>query len=238
MSQKTRFSTAMGLLFETFGETLSGVRLQGYWLALNDQKPEFIEVAVKEAIRTCQFFPRPSELRKIAIDLSLETTKRRRLEQRRLALQAPKYLLAAPKPEAKTEVYDTTIAVKKISTTHPSPWKAMVNSISLKSMSVPKAAPRPDRSDSFLTTAEREQAESAIAGLADRVYAGYTYQTGQQPPTELSPLARRALKILNTPENPGRVALGDLAEPQPQQAPDPSGSDPLDQPPGGANDKA
>lgn len=57
------FAEAMYALAETFNETISAVRTEAYFNALDDFSMAQINGAVLMALRTCTFFPKPVELR-------------------------------------------------------------------------------------------------------------------------------------------------------------------------------
>lgn len=61
--ETSAFVAALVGLAETFGESLSEGRIAGYVEALEDIGLEDLLLAIKAARRSCQFFPRPSELR-------------------------------------------------------------------------------------------------------------------------------------------------------------------------------
>lgn len=61
-----RFVALLAILAETFGETVTPPRLEGYWLALRDLPLEAVEWAVKLALIRSRFFPRPAELRELS----------------------------------------------------------------------------------------------------------------------------------------------------------------------------
>lgn len=63
---ESHFAASLGVLAETFGETLTPARLEGYALALRDLPLAEARGAVELALRTCTFFPRPAELRALA----------------------------------------------------------------------------------------------------------------------------------------------------------------------------
>lgn len=59
------FAEAMLLLSETFNEPVSDLRTSAYFDALSDLDMVDVNRAVRTALRTCKFFPRPAELREI-----------------------------------------------------------------------------------------------------------------------------------------------------------------------------
>jgi hypothetical protein len=59
------FAEAMYLLGDTFNEPVTELRIEGYFAALNDFEMQDINVAVRHAMRTCKFFPKPVELREM-----------------------------------------------------------------------------------------------------------------------------------------------------------------------------
>ena len=56
---------ALHVLGETFNEQVSTIRAEGYFDALRDYAIEDVNRAVRMALRTCRFFPRPVELREL-----------------------------------------------------------------------------------------------------------------------------------------------------------------------------
>lgn len=60
------FAKHLAALAETFGEPLSSARIRGYFTALEDLPMEAACGAIREALRCCKFFPKPSELRALA----------------------------------------------------------------------------------------------------------------------------------------------------------------------------
>lgn len=60
------FAELLALLGETFHEPISEARSVAYWLALDDLPLPALQAAVREALRSCRFFPRPAELRERA----------------------------------------------------------------------------------------------------------------------------------------------------------------------------
>lgn len=60
---KSRFFKDLGGLAITLGELVSKERLQAYFDALTDEhEPEAILEAIRKAVKTCKFFPKPAEL--------------------------------------------------------------------------------------------------------------------------------------------------------------------------------
>lgn len=61
------FAKRLLVLAEVFGEPMSPIRLGGYWAALSDIDPEDLYRGMDEALRVCTFWPKPAELRKLAV---------------------------------------------------------------------------------------------------------------------------------------------------------------------------
>lgn len=59
------FARALFVLGETFNESISDLRAEGYFDALRDFSLEEATAAMREALRTCKFFPKPVELREL-----------------------------------------------------------------------------------------------------------------------------------------------------------------------------
>ena len=65
-ADRPAFAELLALLGETFHEPISEARVAGYWIALHDLPLPALQAAVREALRSCRFFPRPAELREYA----------------------------------------------------------------------------------------------------------------------------------------------------------------------------
>lgn len=63
---RPRFAALVAAVAETFNETVSTARAEGYWLGLSDLPIEAVQAACATAIRESKFFPRPAELRSLA----------------------------------------------------------------------------------------------------------------------------------------------------------------------------
>lgn len=59
------FAEAMHALGETFNEPVSPIRTEAYFDALSDLSIEQVNAAVRLALRSCKFFPKPVELREL-----------------------------------------------------------------------------------------------------------------------------------------------------------------------------
>lgn len=66
-SDRPKFAEIMALLSETFNESLSDLRVEGYFIALGDLSVQDVKEAALQAMRAVKFFPRPAELREIII---------------------------------------------------------------------------------------------------------------------------------------------------------------------------
>jgi hypothetical protein len=60
----TRFGKLMGLLAITFDKEASDAMISAYWMALSDCNIHDIEQSVQQAMRKCDFMPKPAEIRK------------------------------------------------------------------------------------------------------------------------------------------------------------------------------
>lgn len=76
-SEKDQFYKRLAVLAETLGEPLSPVRLAGYCEALEDVPLAAMVIGLRAAARACRFFPKPVELR----ELALESPEWRRLRE-------------------------------------------------------------------------------------------------------------------------------------------------------------
>lgn len=57
----------LAVLGETFNETVSDIRTEGYLMGLSDLQIEQVERGARQALKTSKFFPRPAELRELAV---------------------------------------------------------------------------------------------------------------------------------------------------------------------------
>lgn len=62
---RAEFARALFVLGETFHEPISDLRAEGYFDAMSDFTLEAAEAAIRAALKTCRFFPRPVELREM-----------------------------------------------------------------------------------------------------------------------------------------------------------------------------
>jgi hypothetical protein len=62
---RVAFAEAMYLLGETFNEPVSDIRTEAYFDALCDRTLADVNIAVRAALRSCKFFPKPVELREL-----------------------------------------------------------------------------------------------------------------------------------------------------------------------------
>lgn len=61
------FAEAMMILGETFNEPVSEVRIESYFSALSDLPMPALGLAVRSAVRTLKWFPKPVELREMVL---------------------------------------------------------------------------------------------------------------------------------------------------------------------------
>ena len=59
------FAEAMHVLGQVFNEPITTIRTEGYFDALRDFTISQVNAAVRVAMRTCRFFPKPVELREL-----------------------------------------------------------------------------------------------------------------------------------------------------------------------------
>jgi hypothetical protein len=64
-TDRPAFARALFVLGETFNEPISDLRAEGYFDAMRDFSLEAANAAIRVALRTCKFFPRPVELREM-----------------------------------------------------------------------------------------------------------------------------------------------------------------------------
>lgn len=62
---RPQFAEAMHAMAETFNEPVSEIRAEAYFDALRDLPLERVNAAVRLALRTCRFFPKPVDLREL-----------------------------------------------------------------------------------------------------------------------------------------------------------------------------
>jgi hypothetical protein len=67
MNASRAFVEAMLLLGETFNESISEMRIEAYWAALSDLEPDVVLKGMRLAMGTCQFFPKPVDIRSAAL---------------------------------------------------------------------------------------------------------------------------------------------------------------------------
>jgi len=65
-NDRETFGQLMAALSVTFREPVNAFRAATYWHALADLPIETVRCGVEQALKTCRFFPRPSELRDAA----------------------------------------------------------------------------------------------------------------------------------------------------------------------------
>jgi hypothetical protein len=65
-ADRPAFLQLLALLGETFHQPITEARIAGYWLGLDDLPLAALQAAVREALRSCRFFPSPVELRERA----------------------------------------------------------------------------------------------------------------------------------------------------------------------------
>lgn len=90
-AQKDAFFKRLSVLAETLGEPLTPVRLVGYCEALEDVPHAAVMLGLKDAAKACRWFPKPVEVR----ELALESPEWRRQRERELEAASAK-LLPAP----------------------------------------------------------------------------------------------------------------------------------------------
>lgn len=59
------FAKGMLALCETFNEPISDAKIEAYFETLSEYDIRQVSAAVKGALRTCKFFPRPADLREL-----------------------------------------------------------------------------------------------------------------------------------------------------------------------------
>lgn len=64
---RDQFYRQLSLLAEAMGEPVSAVRLAAYAGALEDLPAKQVGFALHDAIRECRFFPKPVEIRELAM---------------------------------------------------------------------------------------------------------------------------------------------------------------------------
>jgi hypothetical protein len=81
MSCEAEFAKRLGVLAEVFAESLSPMRVAGYWAALSDLEPVDVYAAMDHALKTSRFFPRPGEVREHAEALADKRRERERQDK-------------------------------------------------------------------------------------------------------------------------------------------------------------
>lgn len=67
---RPRLARILSVLGDTFAEPITDQRAEGYYIGLQDLTIGQIEFAAREALRLSKFFPRPAELRALAMGTS------------------------------------------------------------------------------------------------------------------------------------------------------------------------
>lgn len=63
---KKAFNSGMAMLIEVFGGELSALKLSAYEESLSDINNSAWQYGIKQSLRVCKFFPKPSELLEFA----------------------------------------------------------------------------------------------------------------------------------------------------------------------------
>ncbi len=66
-SDMPRLARVLAVLGDTFNETVSDIRAEGYFMGLNDLTIEQVEAGARQALKQSKFFPRPAEIRQFAV---------------------------------------------------------------------------------------------------------------------------------------------------------------------------
>ena len=106
-TEKDKFYKRLAVLAEVMGEPLSPVRLAGYSEALEDAPFPAVLLGIAAAMRTCRFFPRPTEIR----ELGLESREWQRLTE--AAREQRRALTTRHQPEMSPEAITANIAALK-----------------------------------------------------------------------------------------------------------------------------
>lgn len=75
-----RLARVLAVLGETFNETVSDIRADGYFMGLSDLAIEQVESGARQALKASRFFPRPAELRAFAVGSPEDTAEMAWLE--------------------------------------------------------------------------------------------------------------------------------------------------------------
>jgi len=67
VDDRPRLARILAVLGETFNEPVSDIRAEGYLMGLNDLSIEQVEQGARRALKESKFFPRPAEIRALAI---------------------------------------------------------------------------------------------------------------------------------------------------------------------------
>ncbi|HDL49746.1 MAG TPA: hypothetical protein ENH33_07310 [Actinobacteria bacterium] len=66
-TDEVEFGTMISTLGAAFGTAIEPAMIEAYFMALEDIDIDVVGAACKEAIRTCEFFPRPVNIRNLVI---------------------------------------------------------------------------------------------------------------------------------------------------------------------------
>lgn len=65
-ADKMRFTQMLGVVAESFEKELTDGMARGYWAALQDLPMAEVTRAMQDALKTCEYMPRPANIRKLA----------------------------------------------------------------------------------------------------------------------------------------------------------------------------
>lgn len=111
MPPDAEFVKRLLVLAEVMGESLSELRIAGYWAALSDLASEDTGHAMDRALKECRFFPRPAEIRDMARDHAQRRflRERERDDRRRRSLELPMSAEERERHEARVAQFLDTI---------------------------------------------------------------------------------------------------------------------------------
>ena len=65
-----KLARVLAMLSDTFNESFSDMRAEGYFIGLSDLTIEQVEAGARQALKLSKFFPRPAEIREYAVGSS------------------------------------------------------------------------------------------------------------------------------------------------------------------------
>ena len=65
-SDKRQFAQMLEVMAESFHKEASEAMVNGYWIALQDLPMREVSLGIQDALRTCEYMPRPATIRRLS----------------------------------------------------------------------------------------------------------------------------------------------------------------------------